>query len=95
MSERPIQKGDLVVVVRGCGCWLGSVFTVDTVIHHEGLVECNCHFSKTGMGPIAINSDPGNGTPWCHPVSWLLKIDPPAIGDTHPTRADAGIKERV
>ncbi len=77
--NRPIQVGDLVVLVRGHGCILerhvGRVFTVlGLVAPVGGGWHCTwCHKDSAGPNEIAarINEKPGG-----IPLSWLKRIPP-------------------
>lgn len=69
---KPIQPGDLVMVVRGHACILGRVGVVESEVYVES-VHCGCGWRMINIGPLVE-------TTWCDgvPVSWLKRIDPPA-----------------
>jgi len=91
MSDRPIQVGDLVMIVKG-GCRtdnIGKVFKVARL----GSLGKNCPMCGTTHGfpmgtPLASDKTTGNiGFEFPR----LKRIEPPQFGDSLPTRAD--IKE--
>jgi len=81
-----IKAGDLVMVVRPSTCCgnsslLGSIFTVDDVF--RGIGRCGrCGHIHTL--PVDIVETPNLSLL----ASTLKKIDPPAEGDSLPTRKD-------
>ncbi len=76
MSERPIQVGDLVQVVRWsqCGCGLGEVGRVSEFLECE---NSGCGLCKTPptkkTGTAAANIKSGR---FCVPLEWLKRIPP-------------------
>lgn len=77
MSERPIAVGDLVQVVRGCGCWNGSIFIVKTFIAYAPAVDCGkCAFSLSPAPTLAVSENWRLGKMLCAPLSWLKRIPP-------------------
>ena len=94
MSEKPISVGDLVMVVHWppCGCGLGKTGVVSDLFtsfaRYGKCWKCGAKFSpNVPMGAATLNSE------FDVDMSWLKRIDPPATGDSLPTRRE--IKERV
>ena len=92
MSDRPIKAGDLVMVVRAQPCCgynriLGRIYKVVDLSRNQ--TECLiCGATHPSNYVIAkANSDTGCLT------NTLIRIDPPATGDSLPTRKD--IEEHV
>ena len=82
MSE-PIKVGDLVMVVRGHKCllekWGGVPFTVSALVSPRGGGWKCLHCGKYNAGPDEVGAaglidDLSSAVP----ISFLLKIDPPA-----------------
>ena len=81
---KPIQKGDLVMVVRGRTCCgnredIGSVHTV-TGFHNC----CTCTCGKATAAKVALIDNRF----LAKELSQLIRIDPPAHGDSLPTRRE-------
>ena len=79
MSDRPIQAGDLVMLVRHCtpamnNGSLGAVFVVKEIVHHQIDSCVLCGANHTGMyaRPVAKYA----GTHTRAPLSWLKRIPP-------------------
>lgn len=82
MSDRPIQVGDLVMVVRGCcphNSW-GVPWQVKSTV-----MAFNAHCIVCGK---PINEQAHALGAFAAPVTWLKRIDPPATGDSLPTRRE-------
>ena len=84
MSEQ-FKPGDLAMVVRGTLCCgygkLGFVFTVKRV--DAGFLKCsNCGHVTAYKQRVWHSGNRASGT------ERLKKIDPPATGDSLPTRAE-------
>lgn len=83
----PIKAGDLVLVTRGWSCCgytaaMGYPFTVKKVTRELPGDVCNaCGAPYVGLLAWATPSA-------ACPVSRLTKIDPPATGDSLPTRRE-------
>jgi hypothetical protein len=90
VSERPIQVGDLVQVVRDCcGHWLGSVFTVGSFTN---AVKVECNFCPPGYPTqtvVAIRS--GRARMYCCPLPWLKRIPP--LSELEGEKKDEQLKE--
>ena len=73
MSDRPIQIGDWVVVVRWgpCGCGLGVTGIVERILLPDNLRRCaECKTPSSGLyTPCWF----GN---WQAPLEWLKRIPP-------------------
>lgn len=82
MSERPIQVGDLVVCNGGCGCRLGTIFIVTKIAYFEWQFCMDCSAQVYRSNYAFLGSDRHL------PVQWLKRIDPPAHGDSLPTREE-------
>lgn len=83
---KPISVGDLVMVVRGkiCGCKSrsdGCIFIVNNIYRGNGLYDC-LHSAYDDIGAKDITGK--------HFVDLqrLKRIDPPATGDSLPTRKE-------
>ncbi len=82
-----IVPGDLVAVVRGGHvCDLGHTFHVESIYSDDYgwyCEKCGTAFQLTGK--MTAYADRGDG--YVYPVSWLLKIEPPALeSDTQAER---------
>lgn len=87
MSERPIQVGDLVQVVRfpccSCGGNLDAIFKIDEIRRND-LFKCTCHYSLGGdYGPVAAIPNR-----IAAPVAWLRRIPPLSELDSTDTKED-------
>lgn len=85
-----IKKGDLVMVVRGTRCCgvLGHIGRTYTVIGINNSARWRCFYCGSPEAePLVRGENLGNG----YELSCLIRIDPPAHGDSLPTRKD--IKE--
>lgn len=81
MSDKPIQVGDLVVVVRGapcCGC-VDALGTVCAVIEiAQGIGRCHgCHTRYSGL--FYRLGTPNRGRFY---RDMLIRLDPDALADT-------------
>lgn len=74
---KPIVPGDLVAVVRGHGCDIGTVFVVRDVYPLKGGWVCTkCMTRESGHNePWATWNTKGQGVL----VKWLQRIDPKTI----------------
>lgn len=82
-----IKAGDLVMVVKPSPCCgsvddVGRIFTVEIVELYEGVCT-SCNFASESTDAI-------DGNDLGFPLGCLKKIDPPADGDSLPTRKDLG-----
>lgn len=82
-----IKVGDLVMIVKptlccGVGKSLGQIFTVCALVDATRSI-----FPRCGSTHAARLAQDGNDRRWCE-IDRLKKIDPPAEGDSLPTRAD-------
>jgi len=74
-----IKKGDLVMVVKPTLCCdrperMGFVFEAQGI--HDGIIECLlCGEEREGVS-VVLENDTG------FPIECLMKIDPPATGET-------------
>lgn len=79
--EEPIKVGDLVVVVRGCGCHSGSIFTVGVITPVSGWYACGICNEEILRDPVLVS----RALPFIPhganhlPLAWLKKIPP--LGD--------------
>lgn len=78
MSDRTIQAGDLVQIVKSCCNFrLGSYFTVEdiTTPHKAGQqwAECDICMAKVARFRDVVALE-DQRTPW--PISWLKRIPP-------------------
>lgn len=85
-----IKRGDLVMVVKAAPCCgasdsVGRVFTVADIVDEVG--ECN-ECGLVSASKLAVISYAERKA---QDVYRLTKIDPPATGDSLPTRADIGV----
>ena len=89
MSDRPIQVGDLVMVVRGCCSWhLGHVYKVEEITSY-GPFHCapgGCNHRGHYVCARVPNKI-------ATPLPWLKRLDPDALRDDVP--ADERLKERA
>lgn len=72
--DRPIQVGDLVVILRGCcdDSQVGHIKTVEGIRHYGRL-----HCSACGLEISHPFATWLNGRHmWGRPLSWLKRIDP-------------------
>lgn len=81
-----IKTGDLVMLVRPTPCcgnvgWLGTTGTISIILRRAG--RC-AYCGKVSERTVASL----NGLEGSVSVERLKKIDPPADGDSLPTRAD-------
>ena len=89
MSDRPIKAGDLVMVVKALPC-CGSAAAVGTIFKVESFGgRGRCVYCKAVR--IVTTARRENG--FVYELSRLIRIDPPATGDSLPTRKD--IEEHV
>lgn len=86
-----IKPGDLVMVVRGLPCcgWskdvrMGKPFKVGRLVPLYDLHCLHCNSTVADGTIAAIGENPRDGGF----LSMLIKIDPPAEGDSLPTRTD-------
>jgi hypothetical protein len=89
MSDRPIQVGDLVQLVRPCKycgstLGMGSIFTVESIITEEGDMEC-CDAMDTGSAVRTSESE-------VDVPLWCLKRIPP-LSELEGVRTEETIKE--
>jgi hypothetical protein len=89
-----IQKGDLVRVVWACcrhADVMNMVFTVGNVERwNEASVCLACHFViETDESYAEYEKCPATGRPHFIPVSWLKKIEPPAVKVTKEEKVTA------
>jgi hypothetical protein len=91
MSE-PIKAGDLVMVVRGHACVLavigGIPFAAPAILQSEhcGLWKCRrCAARDIPGGKPYVSMPIQDAKTVDIPVSWLLKIHPPALDETTDT----------
>ena len=79
--DRPIQVGDLVMMVRGHACLLqaigGMPFTVARIVPpYDGGWHCGkCGMSYAGPNAPAAFALINNSPQYC-PIPWLKRIDP-------------------
>ena len=81
MSDKPIQVGDLVMVVRGC-CphkSFGVPWRVEGVVHKSG--NCSVCHKEIPESPVAVGT-------FMAPLSWLKRLDPDALKDDVPTKEE-------
>ena len=93
---KPIQKGDLVMVVRAdhsCAKkWIGKVFIFNPLSNHHPGIQCYvCGERNIAMPNEYCHGNLRDRNNGAFPARWLIRIDPPATGDSLPTRKD--IKE--
>lgn len=96
---RPIQAGDLVICVRGHGALhVGGVpFKVERLGYsHEGFCCGLCGTASVG-GPGAHAEGRVGEQAVALPLSWLIRIDPPASGeyDRVPTREPVKVPQKL
>lgn len=79
MSDRPIQVGDLVQIVRWpcCGEFLGVVFVVGEIFRHKSHPQCTACKQTIHEATLCLegNSAP-NKDKLCAPKPWLKRIPP-------------------
>lgn len=91
MSAKPIGVDDLVMVVRGHDCMVRAIggvpFTVSGIVRvHDGGWFCNrCYTESAGPN---VNGASGHPLVNAVPLTWLIKINPPAIDDSVETREE-------
>jgi len=86
---RPIQAGDLVMVVRWpcCGINVGKVAKVARIDTIMGVYCTSCRFDY--RGPNAdLENDCMIHQLACAPLSCLIRIDPPALNETTETERE-------
>jgi len=88
--SKPINVGDLVCVVRvpPCGCpdRVGHFFNVTRIRlqNDTGKMKCRmCGARQLATGQLVAEGHPSGATVW---IGRLIRIDPPATGDSLPTR---------
>lgn len=93
MSDKPIQPGDLVMMVRGHSCllkaWAGIPFVVAEIVQPRGggwtCGRCNAR-GVAGDEPAATGFKPRGKVPEGDtpgvPLSWLVRIDPPTQSES-------------
>lgn len=89
MSDRPIQVGDLVAVVRAC-CTTPrvSIFRVGEIRVAPIAAGChNCGYTKPAGTPLARVNDSDAG----YPLPWLKRIPP--LDELEGTKTDEPLKE--
>ena len=79
-----IQKGDWVMMVGGHECLLAAAGGIPFKVTGFTDVRCggwHCHrCNRYSAGP---DEDAADGLPRFHiPISWLIKIDPPAVAES-------------
>ena len=89
MSDKPIQVGDLVMIVRWpcCGVALGRVFIVGGFI----MADCDfvCNYCRTIMPRVPHPvSDGPKLTRLSAPITWVKRLDPDALKDDVPTKEE-------
>ena len=75
MTDRAIQPGDMVIVLRSCCAEdaVGQVHTVDAIRDNGGNGRCtDCGYQTTER--VAIFN--GRKSLWMRPLSWLKRIPP-------------------
>ena len=73
MSERAIEKGDLVCVVRDCcGNWLGRVFVAGEFIYTPVLLCDKCNY-RGENATVTLAQTAGM---YCMNLPWLKRIPP-------------------
>lgn len=89
MSDKPIQRGDLVMVVKpSLCCGNHAIVGVPFIVAGMTAEEIPCHHCKKPIvGLKAMNADGTPSFPWSWPVpiTRLKRIDPPALKDAVPT----------
>ena len=93
MSDRPIQKGDLVMIVRGHSCVLNKLGGIPFVVTgfmnpRGGGWRCSrCLTMSAGPNELGVTGDIGlrGGAA---PVSWLLRIDPSNLSEDIPEKEE-------
>lgn len=83
MSER-IEVGDLVMVVRGHSCLVAKIAGIPWIVAgflspSGGGWTCSICHMKSACGPEIAATNSGT---WRIPVSYLKKIDPPALPES-------------
>ena len=89
MSNKSISVGDLVMVVHSCGApvYIGMPFIVAHIKHKQCQSCMYCKSDHSGLFAYpAKDFRRTNGTFGDRiPMSWLLRIDPPALSEAVPT----------
>lgn len=81
-----INPGDLVIVVKPSAC-CGSVKVIGVVFQPDEVSPGFGRCGECGTESVGVSArEPASGK-WIY-TSRLKKIDPPAEGDSLPTRAD-------
>lgn len=85
MSDRPIQVGDMVQVVRWpcCGMRLGAIRTVEKFRQVSSLKCCGCWAEHSGMFAYLDNGE-------C-PAEWLKRLPP--LSELESSKTDEPLKE--
>lgn len=91
MSDRLIQVGDLVQVVRPCGCcgttqWMGDIFRVDSIESSDDPASC-CGNEEDEMCAFASEDEGGAG----FPLAELKRIPP--LSELEGERTEETLKE--
>ena len=84
MSDRPIQVGDLVVVIYWpiCDCGIGAIHTVEKIGSLVGLSDGCALCGRAGIKDIVDASEVtiltgfGSGKRGCVGIRWLKRIPP-------------------
>lgn len=84
--NKPISKGDLVMVVRPSKCCghtehIGKPFTVSGLSHGGAVCSCGTFFDN-------MDAAFGCGGNFGIPLYMLLRIDPPPINEDAPAREE-------
>lgn len=90
MSDRPIQKGDLVMIVRGC-CQevIGVIFTVAAI---EKIPLPNCQYCGNDHSGLFARATERYKLGSTHaPLFWLKRIDPGALSEDVPAHDEVAI----
>lgn len=87
--DRPIGKGDLVVVVRGCGCWSGRIKIARSGPETDSRrwVCPICQFIVPATEHF-IQVDGEINSIGYYALSWLQCIDPDILRDDVPTNEE-------
>lgn len=91
MSEKPIAVGDLVQVVRGCGCYGGIPFKVGKIDGPWKFYCAICKQKTTGM--LAEKDGCVAGSLCVQPVSYLRRIPP--LDELESVQTDEKVTEKV
>ena len=91
-GEKPIGKGDLVMVVRGCNPDVWGIPWRVRMVTASGVPITNCCYcGKSHLGLFAFSEGTfGNGH-WSAPITDLKRLDPPSPAESTETPQEMSV----